>query len=249
MAINFLNRTFSLYKINLGYCPICEQRALFIARDNWLRDKYICTRCKSIPRFRAIINVLQTHFPTWHSLKIHESSPGGASSEKIARECSGGYIASHFYPDIPPGSTKNGFRCENLEIQTFDDEMFDLVVTQDVFEHVLNPAKAFREIARTLRPGGAHLFTVPWYYWRKTQIRAMEKDGRIKHLLPPEYHGNPISADGSLVVTEWGDDMPNFIYRNSGLSTTIVRIHDPSQGIVAKFIEVFISYKLQEESQ
>ena len=118
VAINFLNRTFSLYKINLGYCPVCEQRALFIARDNWLRDKYICTRCKSIPRFRAIINVLQMHFPAWRSLKIHESSPGGASSEKIARECSGGYIASHFYPDIPPGSTKNGFRCENLEHQT-----------------------------------------------------------------------------------------------------------------------------------
>ncbi|MEO7839394.1 MAG: class I SAM-dependent methyltransferase [Anaerolineales bacterium] len=246
MASNFLNKTFWLYKINFGYCPVCERRTLFIALESWLRDKYLCARCESIPRYRAIINVLQTHFPAWRNLKIHESSPGGASSAKIARECSS-YIGSHFFPETPLGATKNGFQCENLESQTFDDERFDLVITQDVFEHVLNPAKAFREIARTLKPGGAHLFTVPWYYWQKTRIRAMEKDGKIEHLLQPEYHGNPISADGSLVITEWGYDMPDFIYRNSDLSTTVVRIHDPYQGIVAKFIEVFISYKPQRD--
>ena len=28
-------------------------------------------------------------------------------------------------------------------------------------EHIFNPQSAFREIARTLKPGGAHIFTVP----------------------------------------------------------------------------------------
>jgi len=44
-----------------------------------------------------------------------------------------------------------------------NDESFDLVITLDVFEHVLRPAKAFAEIARTLKPGGAHIYTVPYY--------------------------------------------------------------------------------------
>jgi hypothetical protein len=35
---------------------------------------------------------------------------------------------------------------EDLEALTFPDESFDLVITQDVFEHVLRPAKAFAEI-------------------------------------------------------------------------------------------------------
>jgi 2-polyprenyl-3-methyl-5-hydroxy-6-metoxy-1,4-benzoquinol methylase len=46
---------------------------------------------------------------------------------------------------------------------TFADGTFDLIITQDVFEHVMQPAETFREIARVLKPGGAHIFTMPWY--------------------------------------------------------------------------------------
>jgi SAM-dependent methyltransferase len=40
---------------------------------------------------------------------------------------------------------------------------FDLVIPQDFFEHVLRPAKAFAEIVRALKPGGALIiYTVPY---------------------------------------------------------------------------------------
>jgi hypothetical protein len=227
---------------NLGHCPICQYPTLFIKRGAWLRDDYHCIRCGSIPRWRALIYTLETHFPDWRKMKIHESSPGGASSDKIKRECDN-YLATHFFPDVAPGETKNGFRCENLEHQTFDDEEFDLVITQDVFEHILNPARAFSELARTVKPGGAHVFTVPWYYWKRTLIRAVGDNGAVKHLEEPMYHGNPIDPNGSLVVTEWGYDFCDFIYSHSGLTTTVVRIHDKHRGIDAEFIEVFISRK------
>ena len=57
-----------------------------------------------------------------------------------------------------PVNISPGNRCENLEELTFDDNTFDLVITQDVLEHVLNPGKAFKEICRVLKPGGAHKF-------------------------------------------------------------------------------------------
>jgi 2-polyprenyl-3-methyl-5-hydroxy-6-metoxy-1,4-benzoquinol methylase len=44
---------------------------------------------------------------------------------------------------------------------TFGDETFDLTITQDVMEHVFNPEKAFQEIMRTTKSGGAHVFTTP----------------------------------------------------------------------------------------
>lgn len=238
-----MNWSFFPKKLRLGYCPICKQHTLFIATNNWLRDYYLCVRCKSIPRFRALIVVLEKYFPNWRELKIHESSPAGASSNMLARECSN-YIPTHFFPDIPSGSFFNGVRCENLEEQTFDDCSFDLVVTQDVFEHVLHPEKAFREIARTLYPGGAHVFTVPWYYWQKTVVRAIDEDGEIKNLLPPEYHGNPISEKGSLVIREWGYDLIDYIKEVSGMLTTAVLVHAPNMGIEAEFLEVFISRKV-----
>ena len=177
---------------------------------------------------------------------MHESSPGGASSEKLKRECQK-YVASHFFPDVAPGQMKDGFRCENLEQQTFADAEFDLVVTQDVFEHILNPRQAFSEIARTLKPGAAHVFTVPWYYWKPTLVRAVEENGAIQHLENPDYHGNPIDPNGSLVVTEWGWDFCDFIYKHSGMTTTVVRIQDKYRGIQAEFIEVFISRKPVEK--
>jgi len=230
---------------NSGYCPICQARTLFIIKDSWLRDHYFCIRCASIPRWRALIYVLQSYFPDWRNLHIHESSPGGASSDKLRREC-GNYIATHFFPDTPVGEMKYGFRCENLERQTFQDEQFDLVVTQDVFEHILNPALALKEVCRTLKPGGAHLFTIPWYYWKKTLVRATESNGSIRHLEEPDYHGNPIDASGSLVVTEWGWDFCDFIYEQSGMTTTVIRITNRRMGIDGKFIEVFISRKAIE---
>jgi hypothetical protein len=70
-----------------GRCPICETRAVFVKRGPWLRDQFQCFKCKSIPRNRALIHILQTRFPNWRELRIHESSPGGPLSNKLSSEC------------------------------------------------------------------------------------------------------------------------------------------------------------------
>ncbi len=40
---------------------------------------------------------------------------------------------------------------EDLENQTFQNESFDIVITQDVMEHIYDPGKAFAEVARTFK--------------------------------------------------------------------------------------------------
>jgi SAM-dependent methyltransferase len=226
-----------------GRCPICETRTVFVKRGPWLRDQFQCFKCKSIPRNRALIHILQTRFPDWRELRIHESSPGGPLSNKLSSECRQ-YTPTHFFPNVPLGSVKDGFRCENLEHQTFDDRSFDLVVTSDVFEHILDPAPAFKEIARTLKPLGAHVFTMPWYWWKETLVRAApDGGGGITHLCEPDFHGNPIDETGSLVIHEWGRDFCDFVYRSSGLTTTAILIENSGLGLKAEFNEVFISTK------
>lgn len=228
--------------VHRGECPICEQGTVFVKGGSWLRDQYYCARCLSIPRFRALIRVLHERFPRWRDLDIHESSPAGPSSAKMAREGKS-YVPTHFFADTEPGTLRGGYRCENLEAQTFGDASFHLVVTQDVFEHVLEPRRAFAEVARTLRPGGAHVFTVPWYYWKPTLVRAHRENGRVVHDCEPDYHGNPIDARGSLVVTEWGFELLDLIERWTGMRTTVEHIFDARQGICGEFGEVFISRK------
>jgi hypothetical protein len=66
-----------------GHCPICEKWTIFLKEGTWLRDQLKCYRCNSIPRWRALIHILQARFPNWRERRIHESSPGGPASEKL----------------------------------------------------------------------------------------------------------------------------------------------------------------------
>ena len=122
------------YKKELGYCPICEKDVFFPSEYDWLRDHYICEFCASIPRERALMNVMQILYPEWRKLKIHESSPGNrGASIKLMHEHSK-YIASQYNLNIPFGEIylEYKYRSKDLENQTFEDERFDLVITQDV---------------------------------------------------------------------------------------------------------------------
>ncbi len=228
--------------VNTGHCPLCEKKSLFYKRDDWLRDNYLCIRCGSIPRQRALVDVMHRQFPDWRNLSIHESSPAGATFQKFSVECKN-YLASQYFPDIDRGTVYTGYRCEDLARQTFADASFDMVITQDVLEHLLDPVQSLKEICRTLKPGGAHVFTVPWYYWQDTKVRAVASGEEIIHLEEPDYHMNPVDEEGSLVVTEWGKDLVDTIYAASGMTTTVIQIHDRSKGIDAVFIEVFVSRK------
>jgi len=231
-------------KANRGYCTICDCEVWFVETGYWLRDKYLCSKCGSIPRHRALIKVLNDHFPEWRQQRVYESSPGGQSSDKMQRECAS-YIGSQFFADTPRGESNRGQRSEDLEALTFADRTFDIVVTQDVFEHVLRPANAFAEIARTLKEGGAHVYTVPYYRGKRTLIRAAAgADGAVVHLMKPDYHCNPIDPRGSLVVTEWGDELGDFVFRSSGMTTTIFNFYDPRLGLKGEFLDVFVSRKI-----
>jgi|SRR6185369_5669566 len=229
-------------KINLGRCPVCDKSTFFIEEGEYLREHYRCYSCRSQPRNRALIQVLATHYPEYRSFRIHESSPCGPASEKIARDCPG-YIPTQFFPDTLSGESRNGVRCENLECMTFPDNYFDLVITQDVVEHVMHPDRAFADIARTLKPGGAHLFTVPIFSRKKTLVRALDVDGVIQFIEEPDYHGNPVDDKGSLVFREWGEDIVDFIQESSGLATSVYMMRDRNLGIDGQFLEVLVSRK------
>jgi SAM-dependent methyltransferase len=122
--------------------------------------------------------------------------------------------------------------------QTFENESFDLVITSNVFEHLPDVALAVREIIQTLKPGGAHIFTVPWFRSEKTLVRALVKDGLLQHLEKPDYHGNPIDSSGSLVFMEWGMELPFLLPDWGKFPVTIHTIRDRSLGIDGEFREV-----------
>lgn len=230
-----------------GYCPICEKSTRFSSKERWFRDHLLCSGCGSIPRERALMKVISDYYPNWRELRIHETSPGGrGASLKLHGECKG-YTASQYYPGVTPGQVnpESGYHCENLEKLTFPDESFDLFVSQDVMEHIFDPGAAFKEIARVLKPGGAHIFTAPLINKvRSTEVWASRgENGAIAHHHEPEYHGNPVDPQGSLVTMHWGYDIASFIVEKAGTPTVIIAIDNIDFGIRAEYIDVLISIK------
>jgi SAM-dependent methyltransferase len=230
---------------NAGYCPFCAQETEFAARDEWFRDSLICTRCGLYPRQRALLVILNQLRPDWRQMLIHESSPG---IDYYAHQCPG-YSASFYDEKTALGGKTNvgahmsrwlaEARCEHLEKLTFKDASFDIFLTQDVMEHVFRADLAFAEIMRVLKSGGIYLFTAP----KHKQIlnsypRAVMQDGKVAHLRPATYHGNPI-GDGSLVTWDYGADFDDLVMRWSGYLVSTHIIRDRHLGIDGEYLEVF----------
>ncbi len=226
---------------NPGYCACCRNQTVFTAHDAWLRDFYLCRNCGSIPRQRHLQTVLDETVSGWHDLTVHESSP---SNDFIAKWCSD-YASSQYFADVPRGEYRDGVRSENVEALTFPDESIDLFITQDVLEHVFDPERAVQEIHRVLRPGGAHVFTAPKHRGldRSRRRARLTADGTVEHLLPEEYHGNPIGDNKALVTWDYGYDFEQLLSRWSGVGVQAHHRLDRSRGLDAEFNEVFVIRK------
>ena len=228
-----------------GYCCVCERSVIFVADDPYFRNHLRCPLCNLTPRYRALFYVLTKCFPHWRECDIHESSPGAdLVSERLKREAKS-YIATQWDKSIPFGAMHpSGYRSEDLQAQTFADESFDLVVTQDVFEHIFEPDQAIKEIARTLRPGGAFVATVPIILKNiPSRRRASFASGKILHHLTAQYHGNPIAKEGSLVTIDWGYDIVGYLQHHSGLNMCMIEIDNIDLGIRADLIDVLVGFK------
>lgn len=228
---------------SIGWCPICVRRSVFAQIGENLREDVLCIRCRSSPRARAMLLALDRLSPSWRNLDVYEAGPSGRFSSYLAQECHR-VTASFYLPSVPWGQSYDGMRSEDLENLTFDDASFDVVVTQDVLEHVLRPTVALAEIARVLRPNGLHLFTVPYSPQNPTAARAQPgQDGEILLLAPAHYHGDPLDPAGVLVITDWGLDLPDLVEEASGLRTEVLTLCDVAVGIPDP-VTVFISRKL-----
>ncbi|MGE3744685.1 MAG: methyltransferase domain-containing protein [Sphingomonadaceae bacterium] len=232
-----------------GDCPICELHTKFIAKGNWLRGTLYCSTCKkgSVPRERALALVLERLAPNWRELVIHESSPMERGiSLKLQEQCAH-YIGSHYFPNSELGTIVNGFRNENLENQTFGDQVFDLVISLDVMEHIFEPGLAFKEIFRTLKAGGRYICTFPIrnYQVESHKRRAsLRSDGSIDFIVDPEYHGNPISGDGALVTFDYGYAIHQMITHWAPFEVEISRFSKRSAGILGEYTEVIVCSRL-----
>ncbi|MBI3767420.1 MAG: class I SAM-dependent methyltransferase [Deltaproteobacteria bacterium] len=205
-----------------GFCTVCQQAVDFTASydnawrapdgvsiPNW-RDYLRCPTCTMNGRQRLIVQLIvewvmslpQRELVTIYMMEqISPLYRWATTTFPRIRWIGSEYLGPNCAPPSQPGD----IRHEDAEALTLASESVDLVISCDVLEHVNDPQRALTEASRILRPGGRALLTFPMDPNTPfNQRRATLIDGRPHHLLPPIYHGNPLSEEGSLVFTDFG---------------------------------------------
>lgn len=186
-------------------CPICGPSLLVRLSRQPIGVR--CVRCAGSAITLALVAVLKSVRPGFRGEAVYELSARGPLYDFLRREVPR-LTASEYFEDTPPGASRGGVLCQDIRRLTFPDGSFDVCTSTEVFEHVADDRAGFREIRRVLREGGCMVFTVPLSASPVTVERAAEKDGRIEHLLPPEYHGDRIRGQGRvLVFRDYGADI------------------------------------------
>lgn len=176
-----------------------------------------CVLCGANLRYEMLADQLRSFsLADLDVLELDAGSPlrrllGGARS----------YTMSFYSARAAPGTVRtDGARCEDITRLTFPDSSLDLIVSSDVLEHVPDLAAAFAESRRVLRPGGAHLFTVP----PRPSTRRRPPD-------EPEYHADPLDPGGILTHWDIGPDAPAVV-DTAGLRLEIVAGPEGADGRV-----------------
>jgi GT2 family glycosyltransferase/2-polyprenyl-3-methyl-5-hydroxy-6-metoxy-1,4-benzoquinol methylase/glycosyltransferase involved in cell wall biosynthesis len=222
-----------------GFCVPCNKKVSFLvdlqsggqrAANGWTpnwRERLECPLCRMNNRQRLVATLVKQALSVKQGQQVYfmeQVTPifNWASSTFKQHQLVGSEYLGYEYEG---GAIIKGIRHEDVENLSFPEGSLDLIVSNDVFEHVPNPAKAFAECARVLKVGGVMLASIPFHSSNDLSvIRAKIINGQLEHILTPTYHGNPVSADGSIVFTDFGWDLLNTM-KDAGFSEVDVDVY------------------------
>jgi len=222
-----------------GFCNVCQRNTIFkhnLKGKEGFRGSLYCKHCKLNNRQRFMASFLKDHAKEKLNLnlfmyeqisrffetvkKIDNIKLTG--SEFLGFDKNPGKIVSLFQTNLLINSILSRrinykIRHEDAMNLSFDDNLFDVIISSDVLEHIPDIDKCLEESYRVLKTPGKLLISIPFSAANNNTVRrATLTNGKIKHLLPPVFHENPMAKkDGSLVFYDYGWDFLEFI-KNAG---------------------------------
>lgn len=162
-------------------CPCCgwEGRA-FISTSNWRAVSFQskCPNCDARSRHRGLYKVL-------HNV-IHEI-PGGEilvfAPELVILQLLKKVLPKNSVKTTDYNSVDVDFPNEDIQVLSFPDQSYSLVICNHVLEHIPDDDLALAECARILQAGGVAIFTIPGDF-RKLTTRHFDhpdSNGHYRH--------------------------------------------------------------------
>jgi SAM-dependent methyltransferase len=235
-------------------CTVCGSFSIIRLTNNNFRENCYCVRCGSFNRQRQIAYVLCQTIPnkkvnslndlaSMDYLSIYNTEAGG-TLHRFLRQINK-YVCSEYFGDqYKGGDYIDGRMHQDLMCLSFPDNQFDYVISTDVFEHIADPYVAHQEVHRVLKPGGRHIFTIPFYQTDTLDEKraAIDEKGELVHYKEPMYHIDPIRPEGVLVFNIFSIEMLVKL-RKMGFRTNMHHMYRPSNGILGPNGLVFEAIK------
>lgn len=196
-----------------------------------------CLRCLSTPIHRVVGQVVaRIDLPS--TSRVYELSSKGALVRYLRQRFPSLYL-SEYFDGFQPGEFSKGVQCQDVQALLLPDESFDLVTSTEVFEHVPEDLRGFREIARVLRNGGWFVFTVPLFDSEETLERVrVEADGSFTFLAQPEYHFDRLRGKGKvLAFRTYGRDILQRLAA-AGFEASIEAVNEPAIAVAGQQVIV-----------
>jgi len=227
-----------------GHCSLCDGRRRFpcpelaAAQAPSFREGLLCDACRCNARQRAVAALLlEDGAATGKTYLTEQASPFHRALRRRVPDLVGSeYVRSRWRRwRLSTWLWRHGvferLRFGDVTALPFAAASFDAALSLDVLEHVPDYHAALREFARVLAPGGQCVLSVPFYANRESTetLARMHANGRVEHLQPPEYHGDPLGG-GVLCFHHFGWDLLAAM-REAGFSDAhAVRLRDPARG-------------------
>lgn len=231
-----------------GYCVHCERvcqllvngGALF-GEDVNLREGLVCQSCGLNSRSRQLYMAARRTFADGQRLALLEAfSPFAAYASAVWP----GVRLSEFYGPGAVGGQQyefpdhaGGVRTavhQDMQALSFHDQSLDGIIHNDVLEHVPDASAGLRECYRVLAPGGAALFTMPWFpNLPYSLVRGtLDAKGDLVEHLPTELHGDGIRPEGIYTFHNFGANFTEELIRAGFARISYGLCYEPSAGFV-----------------
>ena len=215
-------------RVECGKCSMCG-KTLFIKLCNDDLHAIRCIRCGASITSMAFASVFKKLVPNWEDKEIYELSSRGPFFRFLHKRASH-LTYSEYFDDVTPGAYKGAVQCQDVQELTYGDYSFDFCTCTEVFEHVPDDLKGFREIYRVLKPRGLFLFTVPLSDRKQTVERACLKDGKLIYLERAEYHDDHIRGQSAvLCYRNYGLDIVEKLSQAGFKNTEIILVKAPTR--------------------
>lgn len=170
------NKVFHPLTEGVYFCPVCNRYGRFMDMVGKPRFAVKCPYCRSLERHRFLFFIYKKYFlNTRKPIHVLHTAP-----EKCICDLIGRYPLVDYVPmDLSPERYRF-CRCRKEDVTnlSFADNTFDVVLSNQVMEHIMDESKFLTELLRVLKPGGLFLLNFPVYMGLEKLFRTIQSRHR-----------------------------------------------------------------------